>query len=160
MRNSEREKLEHDAQAFAELRGAHGEAQRELSQLRLSSRDLAAEVAVLRGECGRAEMRSRELEQQVKLSQQTSKECRERDAASKKTISELEVELAKTRCKEEESVRLVNTLLDEKAQANGEIARLRAENARLTSAILELEQSRQRKPRPKSSAGRYPSSRR
>lgn len=158
-RNSERERLEHDTQAFAELRGAHGEAQRELAELRVASRDLAAEVAVLRGDCARAEMRTRELERQAKLSQQTTNEFQERETASKKRIAELEVELVRTRCKEEESTRLVNTLLDEKTQAHGEIARLRAENARLTTAILEAEHSRQRKARPKGSAGRHPSGR-
>lgn len=127
----------HDAEAFAELRGAHAEAQRELRELRAETRDLEQELSQLKTEHAQGLAKEESVKSQIENSKgvRDAAATRAAEAADQAAAAELEVQ----RAKEEEAALQRNVLKAEdwKAQAEAAHRRLLAEYEELKIAAHE-----------------------
>jgi len=98
----EREQIEHDFVAFAELRGAHFETQKQLDECKMQAKNLTDELAVLRSESAQKAARALELERQTMMLLESQRALADKESEAQHRAAELEVKLVRAGCREEE----------------------------------------------------------
>lgn len=93
----ERQKAEHDSEAYAELRGAHAETQRELAEVRVETHEMRREMASLKTAHAHKVAHEQELERELAKSERERRQTSERETAALKRsqIDEKEALLAR-----------------------------------------------------------------
>jgi len=154
----ERLKVEHDVEAFAELRGAHTQTLRELTEVRSEAGELRRELVALRSAHAHKAAREQELERELARAEVERKSALEREQAEQQRALTAERELAAALSKEEEQRKKLLLMEDQKARNGAEMQKLRVENESLSKAVEDYASKKKKKPRKKN--GRSPSGQR
>lgn len=133
----ERHKAEHDAEAFAELRGAHSETQRELSECRSETGDLRRELAALKMAHAHKSAREQELERELARLEKAQRETGQREVAAMRRAEVAERDLARATAVEEDLQQRMLQLEDLKARLGADLQEARAERDTLRKAAEE-----------------------
>jgi len=152
-RLAEQAKVEHDVEAYAELRGAHAQVQRELSGNRAEICELKQERAAMRTEIATKAAREVELEREIARAEDDKLRSCDREAAANRRTQESEAILARTQATLEEFRKQI--LQNEIAQAHAavQLAQVTKERNELQREKEAAEEARRRKRNKKKSAG-------
>lgn len=134
---NERFKIDHNAEAFAELRGAHAEKQRELGVVSAEVADLRRELGAMRTAHVYKAARTDELERELARVEEARRVAAEREAAATRRADEAERELARALAVEKELSQSLLAKEDWKTKAIADQRELQAEYDQLKQAADE-----------------------
>jgi len=156
----EKLKAEHDAEAFAELRGAHAETKRELAECRAEAHDLRRELAALKTAHAHKSAREQELEREVAKLDRERRETSARESAALKRADVAEREAAHATSTADELHQRILLMEDAKARLSADLQQCRLERDKLLQAAEELANKKKKKKSPssKSRPGSRPAS--
>lgn len=143
----ERTKLEHDTEAFAELRGAHAATQRELDSLKAEAAEVRRELAAIRTAHAHKAAREQELERELSRVDEERRRFIEQEAASTRRADEAERELERARHREQELEMKLLSTREAEADAHAEVKEVRAELDHHRKVMEEEEMKRQSRAR-------------
>lgn len=141
----ERVKVEHDIEAFAELRGAHAQMQREFSEARADACELRRELSAIRTAHAHKAAREKELERELARTEEERLRTADREAAERTRAEEAENLLAKARAAAEEWKEKLLRMEGLEAQTDAELRDLRTQRDTLRREKEELEAKRKKK---------------
>lgn len=149
----EKHKAELDAEAYAELRGAHAETIRELKDAREEAGDLRRELAALKTAHAHKTAREQELMRELTRVEKERREVATSEGAAAKRAEAAERELARASAAEEELQQRVLQFEDLKARLVADLQELKGERDLLRAAAEEKskKKTRNQRARPKSS---------
>jgi len=149
----EKQKAELDAEAYAELRGAHTETIRELKDGREEAGDLRRELAALKTAHAHKTAREQELMRELTRIEKDRREVATSEGTAVKRAEAAERELARASAAEEELHQRVLQFEDMKARLIADVQELKGERDLLRAAAEEASKKKkrnQRAARPKS----------
>lgn len=131
----DRAKAEHDAEAYAELRGAHAETQRELRESREETLALRRELASLKTSHAHKIAREQELERDLARAEKDRKDLGLRETKETQRADDAERDLSKTKAVLEELQHRVLQMEDLKARLGADLQEARTERDALRLAM-------------------------
>lgn len=150
---SEHARMLHDSEAYAMLRGAHGELQRELGETRADAHSLRREIGALRSAFGQQQAREQELERELNASNAERKEALQRIRVAEQLAEDTELELVRTRMQLDETRRKLLQVEDQKARALADLNQLRADHDAIQRAAFEAAEAKAKQLRPQPGLG-------
>lgn len=133
----ERQKAELDTEAFAELRGAHAETQRELKDAREEAADLRRELAALKTAHAHKTAREQELERELGRVDKERRDITVRESNALQRAETAERELSRLTAAEEELQQRAQQMEDWKVRMDVELQETRAERDALRQVVEE-----------------------
>jgi len=133
----EKQEAELDAEAYAELRGAHAETMRELKDAREEAGDLRRELAALKTAHAHKTAREQELMRELTRTEKERREVAMAEAAATKRADVAERELSRATNAEEDLRNRVLSMEDTKARLSADLQGIKAERDTLKAAAEE-----------------------
>jgi len=134
----ERVKVDHDSEAYAELRGAHAETQRELAEIRSETYDLRRELAALKTAHAHKVAHEQELERELAKCERERKLTAEKEVAATKRALAAEKEAMTAAALAEDLQRKMLYSEDQKARIKGDLDSLKREKDALQQVLDDM----------------------
>mmetsp|Transcript_124551 Transcript_124551/g.346791 ORF Transcript_124551/g.346791 Transcript_124551/m.346791 type:complete len:317 (-) Transcript_124551:81-1031(-) len=141
----ERAKVEHDIEAFAELRGAHAQLQREFHEVRADACELRRELSSIRIAHAHKAAREKELERDLARTEEERVRTAEREADAKRRADEAESLLTQARAEAEELKAKLRRMQGLEAETDIQLRELRTERDELLREKEEAELKRKKR---------------
>jgi len=131
----ERMKAEHDAEAFAELRGAHAEMQRELADVRSEAHELRRELTALKTAHAHKVAHEQELERELARSDRERKMTAEREGIAMRRAQQGEQESTVAKAMVEDLQKKLLHAEDQRARTKADLDAIKREKDLLQQAV-------------------------